>query len=765
MTTPAESSPTSEETPSTTDKLQEKGLLERWIREVNTYERETKNWRNKASKIIKKTKNQQGNNTGGIRYNIRWSTWNTLKPVIYAKTPKPVAERRFKDSDPAARLACELLQRSTTFLLHDQDFDGAMRDCRDDYLLPGRGTSWVRYDPTFTKNDAGDEAVEHEAAVTDYIFWQDFGHNICRRWQEVYCVWKKVYLTKKEVTEKFNKDIADKLTYTAEKGLDEDVRSDEGRAYFKKAEIIELWNKEDKKVYKFCKNYKEGFLSVEDDPLHLKGFFPCPKPLFATLSTDSIIPVPDDVFTEDIADDLDSVCQRTADLLDACRASGICDNSAADQIKELFSADENDIIPVKNFLMLKQQGGASGLMEFLPLDKYASVLQKLYEGKAALEQQYYQVTGISDIVRGSSNPYETEGAQQIKAQFATQRISERQQAMQKFCAENIALMAEIVAEHFGDDTIYQMASVDQMPADAQELFPDAVALLRNDLLRNFRITIETDSTISTDDGAEKAAMNEYITAVGQMVSQIAPVLQAIPQMKPVALEIIKKGARNYRAGRQIEAMLEDAVSQHLDEIRQQQENPPPQQPDPAMLAVQVDQMKAQAKAQIDQAKLEAKTQVDQMKAQFDAQLKQSIAQTNADVATFKAQQDIALKQKELEYQTQLKAKEIELKTSQAATASQPQGDPATQALLQQVLMLLQMKGEIQGTGQPILPGSDLAAAIPDPPIMTGMKSILEGLQAQSQAIMALAEQISKPRVAEFKDGPDGKRIAVSRTLN
>ena len=44
-----------------------------------------------------------------------------------------------------------------------------------------------------------------------------------------------------------------------------------------------------------CKDYKD-VLDSREDPLKLTGFFPCPKPLYATITNDNLIPIPDYVF-------------------------------------------------------------------------------------------------------------------------------------------------------------------------------------------------------------------------------------------------------------------------------------------------------------------------------------------------------------------------------------------------------------------------------------------------------------------------------------
>ena len=83
------------------------------------------------------------------RYPLLWSNMQTLQPATYARVPKVVAQPRQSEKNPTARLASMLLERNVQFCIDNQDFDNHAKMCRDDFLIPGRGTSWVRYDAKF----------------------------------------------------------------------------------------------------------------------------------------------------------------------------------------------------------------------------------------------------------------------------------------------------------------------------------------------------------------------------------------------------------------------------------------------------------------------------------------------------------------------------------------------------------------------------------------------------------------------------------------
>jgi hypothetical protein len=121
-----------------------------WRVELDLAEKSVKDWQQRAKKIIKRYKDERGSgdspfeDSGRSKFNILWSNVQTLQPLLYARTPKPQVERRFKDSDPVGRSASENLERALRFSLSSQPFDRVMSSCRDDFLLTGRAQSAAR---------------------------------------------------------------------------------------------------------------------------------------------------------------------------------------------------------------------------------------------------------------------------------------------------------------------------------------------------------------------------------------------------------------------------------------------------------------------------------------------------------------------------------------------------------------------------------------------------------------------------------------------
>ena len=320
---------------------------------VHAYNGEYKKWEARTTKIIRRYRDDQGTGTGmaneAARFNILWSNVQTLIPAVYARLPKADVSRRFGDNDPVGRVASLLIERALDYEIeHYPDFRSAMRHSVEDRFLGGRGVSWVRYDPHIKQqdvpedgyqitedieegesrdaegdihnqtagNDGPPEEIDYECAPTDYVHWRDFGHSCARTWEEVTQVWRWVYMSKDAFTERFGKKLAKKISFNSSPdGLTKYGQKEKTND---KAKVCELWDKETAKVYWFMENYAE-LLDERDDPLDLECFFPCAKPLYATTTSDSLIPVPDFILYQDQANELDILTDRIDGLVKSLR--------------------------------------------------------------------------------------------------------------------------------------------------------------------------------------------------------------------------------------------------------------------------------------------------------------------------------------------------------------------------------------------------------------------------------------------------------------
>jgi hypothetical protein len=686
----------------------------RWIKEIELYESKADAWETKSKKILRRYKDERNAREGKeSRYNVLWSNIQTLLPALYSKNPKPDFQRRFLDADPVGRVTCQILERATSFTLDKEDFFLTARQCVTDRLLPGRGTVWIRYVPHFAEGGEGmlgnegpeidDDAkaneapdvpqeassgepitdVEYEEIDIDYVHWSDFGHTIARTWQEVRAVWRICYLTREELVKRFG----------AEKGkrvpLDykpEDLKGQEVTEYQQKARIYEIWDKTTKKVIWLSRGMMMEPLDVRDDMLGIEDFFPCPRPMLPNHANDTVIPVPDYAMYQDQANSLDDLTTRCRLLSDALRVAGVYDSSVPGLAQILAGGYDNRLVPVDSWAAFAEKGGILGAIAFIPMKEIAETLLSLYDTREKVKQDLYEITGMADIIRGSTDPDETYGAQKIKSNWASIRLVDMQAEVQRFARDVVVLVAEVLANQFDIKTLAEISGYPLMTAQEKEIaqmiqqlggeLPDDMEkpfgeptweevdkLLRDSNMRHFRLDIETDSTLKMDQMQEKQDRTEFLTAVGNFLKSAEG---ADPALMPLLGQMLMFAVRAFPVGKQMEACLQETVDALEKRAKQAQNNPPP---NPAQVKAQADIQIAQAKNQSDMqqnlAEIAARAKADEQErqAQMQADAASRQAQMIADQAelrmkaqleAMKAQQDAHLEQQRMMFEGAMK---------------------------------------------------------------------------------------------------------------
>lgn len=455
------------------------------------------------------------------------------------------------------------------------------------------------------------ETLVDEKCVVDYIHWTDLLFEPARTWAEVRKVARKTHITKKEFKEKFGEDAY--ITYrNSQEAAQEDAEKEinKGRIC-----VYEVWCKDSNKVYWLAEGHNE--ILKEDEPyLTFDEFFPCPEPLFATLTT-GLIPRPDICFYQDQQETLNQLCQKAQDIARYIKVLSIS-SSESPELDNILRKPNGTHIQLSNFQMYLQQGGVKTALEVLSMADHAAILRVLHEAMEQEKQQIYDITGISDIVRGTSRASETLGAQQIKTQYAMSRISERQRKVAKFCRDVVALMAQVIKNHFQSQTMIKMAGVSNDP-EIEEYLGGVIDLLRNDTQSDYRIDIETDSTTFADQEAAKQSAIDLTNALGNLFNVLLPHAQAIPQLMPVINEITLYTTSQFEAGREIRGKLEKALAevetemdkakQEAKAIEEQQRQMQAQQAEQAMQAQAAEQQRADAELQM-QSQQQQQPQVD-----------------------------------------------------------------------------------------------------------------------------------------------------------
>ena len=454
------------------------------------------------------------------------------------------------------------------------------------------------------------ETLIDERCVVDYIHWTDLLFEPARTWAEVRKVARKTHITKKEFKEKFGEDAY--VNYrNAQEAAQEDAEKEinKGRIC-----VYEVWCKDSNKVYWLAEGHNE--VLKEDEPyLTFDEFFPCPEPLFATLTT-GLIPRPDICFYQDQQETLNQLCQKAQDIARYIKVLSIS-SSENPELDNILRKPNGTHIQLSNFQMYLQQGGVKTALEVLSMADHAAILRVLHEAMEQEKQQIYDITGISDIVRGTSRASETLGAQQIKTQYAMSRISDRQRKVAKFCRDVVALIAQVIKNHFQSQTMIKMAGVSNDP-EIEEYLGGVIDLLRNDTQSDYRIDIETDSTTFADQEAAKQSAIDLTNALGNLFNVLLPHAQAIPQLMPVINEITLYTTSQFEAGREIRGKLEKALTEvegEMEKARQEAKAMEEQQRMSQEQATQQSQQQAAAESEVTAQAEAQKLQVEMMKQQ------------------------------------------------------------------------------------------------------------------------------------------------------
>ena len=664
-----------------------------WLTELDSARKRLKDYRKDASRVVKL---YEGGKAAESPFNILYSNTETLAPALYNNLPRPVVQRRFKDDDPLGKVASDVARRSLEFLIDNElgtytPFDDLMSQAVLEALVPGQGVTRFKYDASFAEqpepnnptegqeDETGEgeievekgeihaepaEQVEYETVCGESVPWDRFLHGYAKQWKDVPWVAFEHFMTRDELVKNFGEEIGHRIPLnisgkeTANESDDGDrdddkLRDAEGVTL---AHVFEIWDKETKMVRFLAPSYPQGFVKSVEDPLELSGFFPMPQPLMLFPKISSLAPVPLYTMYEEQAKELNRVTVRINKIVQALKVRGFYD-STLEGLDKVLSADDNVLIPAENVAAMQQGQTLEKAIWLMPLEKLIVVLQQLYAQRQQVKQVIYEITGISDILRGASVASETATAQNIKNQWGTLRLKKLQKQVSKYVRDCLRIMGEIAMTKFSQQTISQMTGL-QFPtgeqkqqaqmllqqAQAQQVpgqppaqppqqllamtqlptWEDIMGLLANDLQRNYRIDVETNSTVDAEATEDKQNMGEFLNAIAQFMNGAAPLVQQGVLPFDAAKSILLAVTRRYRFGPEVE-----------DDLKKMQAPQP-----------QGNGADAKAKADLEAAQAEQKVKMEMLA--MDKQLKE--AETAAKLEELKRKGEFAAAQHAMKLQ-------------------------------------------------------------------------------------------------------------------
>ena len=750
-----------------------------WYNTIGQYERTFKEWEGRADKIVKRYRDDsRTRNNPNAKFNILWSNVQTITPAIFARLPRPDVSRRFRDNDPIGRVASMMLERALDYeITHYGDYKSAMNQSVNDRLLGGRGTSWVRYEPHIVGSEADgmdmpedgleitediDEAeteggmyredqerIEYECAPVDYVHWRDFGLTVARTWEEVTAVWRKVYLGRPALVERFGEELGGRIPLDTKPETSKSFSEKMGEGA-KEACIYEIWDKTSGEVIWLSKSMGE-ILDTRADPLKLENFWPCPKPLFSTLTTDSLVPIPDFVLYQDQARQLDTLADRIDGFIQALKVRGVYDASEP-SLARLFSEGENNsLLPVKNWNAFAEKQGMQGAINLVDIAPIAQALTMSYQAMEQVKGQIYEIMGIADIQRGQTDPNETLGAQVIKSNNAAGRLKTMQHSVVDFATELLSIKAQIICNHFTDDTIVKISGAMQLSDTDKQYIQPALALLRDESAKNFRIEVTSDSMIFQDEMQEKQDRMEFLSAIGGFMQQVIPAAQAVPEMTPMLMEMVKFAVTAFKAGKGLEGIIDETADKFREQAKAQEGQPKPPTPE---------QQKLQGQMQLEQAKLQAS----QQQAQQTMQLEQQKMQMQMELE--KAKQEYQAQENQLKFQLEDQRNRAQAEMDMRIAQMKMNTERNTQVLLAHINNGAKIEvariGAAEDDGAQAYLSEEAMAQSMEHPLKPIADAISQSNQQMTLALGDLVNTINENhnRPKQVVRGQDGKIIGV-----
>lgn len=610
------------------------------------------------------------------KVNLFTANIQTQRALLYGRPPEADVSRNWDDADDdVARVGAKILERVVN-KDPEQKIAETLGCALDDRLLPGLGQVRVRYEADFESSEVPpqmdefgnllaegftEEYKSREEVPLDYVHWHDFLWSPARVWSEVRWVAFRAYLNKDDGIERFGElfDDAQMNAVKLDEGETKSVYTDEEQDDpWQRAEVWEIWDRTSRKVFWVSLGMRKC-LDMADDPLELRSFFPCPRPMMANITSRKLMPRADYNLFQDMYREIDVLTTRMHYLEKALKVTGTYDAEFPEIGKMFASGRENVLIPVQNWANFSEKGAATGSVSFFPVEQVAQVLSLLREYRANCIELLYQATGMADIFRGASDPRETLGAQKMKSRFGGARMDAIGKDFARFCTEAQRLRLEVMAKQYDDETFMAEANA-QFMMDGPDVVQQSLELIRQPNSPD-RIAITSEALASEDRADVIGERAQFVESIAMFMQTAMPMAQAFPQSMPVLLQMMKWATSAFKGSQEIEGVLDQAIQAAMQN--------PEQGGGEEDAKAQGDQAKAQAQMQVAQMREQGAMQREQMKLQAAQQSKVADIQARMQEKQMELQAQQAADQRKIEHdmaladvdlQTQLEMKREEL---------------------------------------------------------------------------------------------------------
>ena len=580
-----------------------------WIAKIKKAQKDEEKWRKAADEAIRLF---EADEQVDVAFNLFFSNIETLVPALYNSTPVPDVRVRYADHDPVARLGSETITRLISCSLDTYDFDDVMVATVQDGTLPGRGQARVRFsadtEPMVDENGKQQgERSTNEKCWTEIVPWNRYVQGPALIWDDVPWLAFQHDLTKDALRQLIGEaddteariELIGLAGQSKETEKQDDKKPEIASGVYHTVPCYEVWDKASKQVFWITERDTLKPLAVKPDPLQLSSFFPVPRPLQQVRRAGSLKPICPHVAYKSLLDELDSVTKRIKANIAQVKVRGIVDPALETALSQLELASDGQYVAGTSAEDFVQ--GSPKLTDRIahwPLDEVVKALASLYQQRELIKQSIYEVTGLSDIIRGATDANETATAQSIKARWGTQRVQRMQADVARFARDLFRLKAEVMLNLFTWETIKERTRMQFVPQEAPSQIPQQPMdgmqpqqmpgmpangaaggpqmpmqppmgqqqpvdleeqvreVLQSAKARAYLIDIETDSTIRADMSRDQEQMNLFLQGTAQFVQALGSAGQIMPQVVPHLVALYTAFAGKFKLGKQAEDALE-----------------------------------------------------------------------------------------------------------------------------------------------------------------------------------------------------------------
>jgi len=563
-------------------------------------------------------------------FNILHSNVETIVPSIYNSTPAPDIRPRHNAKDDLAKQVADIFERVIAAQIDDNVLDTEIEATAQDTFLAGRGITRIKFDADeepVIEVDAMGMPVEsvrlvNERVIFENVSWRDYRFGPCKRFKDRpweafrHCISQEELerITDDEIAQAYSGE-----TPTEKEELDVDV--------------WEIWCKETRRVY-FVVEASGKVVSIKDDPLGLSKFFTVPNIIQPIKSTHNTLPVCPYRVYRSLAEELDTATDRINAIMSGLRVRGLIAGDA-EPLELLSEAGDNEFVPVPNVENLVAAGGIEKAVMWWPIETAIAVLQQLYVQREQTKQTIYEITGISDIIRGQGDASETATAQNIKTQWGSLRIKKMQRLIERHVRDLFKLAAEVISQHFSYQTISKASGI--------QIAPEMMPLLGQPF-DHYRIDVESDSTVRADLTKSRQEMASFLEGTASFLQTMAPIIGQAPATAGPIIDMYASFARQFSLGKS----GEDALDQLAELAKQAAAQP---RPNPEAEAKKAEMQFEMEKFKAEQQGKAEERQLKMVGMQLDNQLKRrelGLKGQELDLEESKAEVDAAARMVEIE---------------------------------------------------------------------------------------------------------------------